>query len=219
MDSQETKVCKYCGSEIPKNAKVCPHCRKKQSHKVRNTILIILGILVLLVLLFSCMGGGGSSSDTTTSSSNSTTTTETEQSTPSTYTVGQTADVNGVDVTLNSAYQTTELDVNGLATAPSDGTVFLVLNWTVVNNSDSDVTVTQSSFESYADNATAQFSGYSIMIDGAFTSDLTLAAGRETSGNIVYEIPAGWQLFETQYKPNMFLDDSADFELTPSQVS
>ena len=26
----ETKVCKHCQTEIPKKAKVCPNCRKKQ---------------------------------------------------------------------------------------------------------------------------------------------------------------------------------------------
>lgn len=29
-EEKETKVCKYCKSEIPKKAKVCPNCRKKQ---------------------------------------------------------------------------------------------------------------------------------------------------------------------------------------------
>ena len=49
---QETKTCKYCGTEIPKSAKVCPNCRKKQSHKVRNTILIILGVLMIVIIVF-----------------------------------------------------------------------------------------------------------------------------------------------------------------------
>ena len=30
-ETPETKLCKYCKSEIPYDAKVCPHCRKKQT--------------------------------------------------------------------------------------------------------------------------------------------------------------------------------------------
>ncbi len=39
----ETKTCKYCKSEIPKGARICPNCRKKQSH--------IKGILVTFIIL------------------------------------------------------------------------------------------------------------------------------------------------------------------------
>ena len=28
-EEKETKVCKYCKSEIPKKAKVCPNCRNR----------------------------------------------------------------------------------------------------------------------------------------------------------------------------------------------
>ena len=44
------KKCKYCQSDIPKKAKVCPVCRRKQK---KNIFLIILLIIVLL-LFASC---------------------------------------------------------------------------------------------------------------------------------------------------------------------
>lgn len=43
----ETKKCKHCQSDIPKKAKVCPVCRKKQGGKAK---WIIIAILVLLFL-------------------------------------------------------------------------------------------------------------------------------------------------------------------------
>lgn len=43
----ETKKCKHCKSEIDKKAKICPNCRKKQSHIVRWIVLIIIAILVI----------------------------------------------------------------------------------------------------------------------------------------------------------------------------
>ena len=204
---QETKTCKYCGTEIPKSAKVCPNCRKKQSHKVRNTILIILGVLIVIGVFGAMFGRGGGN----------TTTTETAES--SVYTVGQTGEVNGVSVTLNSVQATDSIDVAGVPMTAPEGSVYLVTNWNVVNNSDSDVVVTQASFESYVDNQTVQPSGVSYMSDTSFTSDLTLASGRETSGDIIYEVPTSWQLFEESFKPNTLLDDSVEFQVTPDQVT
>lgn len=50
-----TKLCKYCRTEIPYDAKVCPQCRKKQSN---SGCLITFGILVVAISLFvSCSVG------------------------------------------------------------------------------------------------------------------------------------------------------------------
>ena len=58
MDNQNTemKTCKYCMTQIPKKAKICPNCKKKQSHTLR---WVVLGILVFLILV-SLFGGGNS---------------------------------------------------------------------------------------------------------------------------------------------------------------
>ena len=50
---KETIVCKYCQTEIPKKAKVCPQCRKKQGG-VGKWIAIVLVIL----FIFSVGSGG-----------------------------------------------------------------------------------------------------------------------------------------------------------------
>lgn len=53
-NTQETKLCKHCQTEIPKKAKVCPNCRKKQGGIVK---WIVVGVVVL-ILLGSCSGSG-----------------------------------------------------------------------------------------------------------------------------------------------------------------
>ena len=60
---EEKKKCKYCQSEIDKKAKVCPNCRKKQNHTVRNVVLGFIGFIIVCALI---LGGG----DTTTVSNN-----------------------------------------------------------------------------------------------------------------------------------------------------
>lgn len=56
--STETKLCKHCKTEIPKDAKVCPNCKKKQSSK-----LIPILVAVLVVVIIGAVAGGGSNSD------------------------------------------------------------------------------------------------------------------------------------------------------------
>lgn len=52
----ETKLCKHCKTEIPKDAKICPNCRKKQSSKL---IPIIIAVVVVVVI-GAIAGGSGS---------------------------------------------------------------------------------------------------------------------------------------------------------------
>ena len=49
----ETKLCKHCKTEIPKKAKVCPNCRKKQSG-IGKWILIV----VIAFILFEAVSTG-----------------------------------------------------------------------------------------------------------------------------------------------------------------
>ena len=212
MDSQETKTCKYCGSEIPKNAKVCPNCRRKQSHKVRNGILIGIGIIVLLALLFSCMGGGGSSSSDTT-------TTTTEETTQTDYTIGQTASIDGVDITLNSASVASSITTNyGFDQTPEAGYVYLITDWSVINNSDSTYYLSSSTFTTYVDNNALNSDAVTYSTSNPFQFS-EVGAGRQTGGTIVYQVPENWQLFEAEVEVNVFSSQTATFTITPSQVS
>lgn len=51
---QQTKECRHCKMEIPKEAKVCPYCRKKQGGKGK---WIAVGV-VLVLILFAAAGSG-----------------------------------------------------------------------------------------------------------------------------------------------------------------
>jgi hypothetical protein len=49
--SKGTKLCKYCQSEIPKKAKICPNCCKKQSHAITWIIVAIVVFFVIPTML------------------------------------------------------------------------------------------------------------------------------------------------------------------------
>ena len=61
---KKTKICKNCGKEIDKSAKICPECNTKQSLKTWQIILIVLGVFLVIGIIF------GESDDSTTSTSN-----------------------------------------------------------------------------------------------------------------------------------------------------
>lgn len=66
--SQETKKCKYCKSEIPADAKVCPQCRKKLKGGKLKWILLVI---VIICIAGAAAGGGSDSSSSSSGSSNS----------------------------------------------------------------------------------------------------------------------------------------------------
>lgn len=53
----QTKICKYCRSEIDNKAKICPYCHKKQSHPLLTAVAIFFG-LPFMIGLFSGLANG-----------------------------------------------------------------------------------------------------------------------------------------------------------------
>lgn len=48
MSEEKTKKCKHCKMDIPKDAKICPHCRKKQKSGILKwvVLLLIIGVVI-----------------------------------------------------------------------------------------------------------------------------------------------------------------------------
>ena len=71
---KQTKICKYCKSEIPKDAKICPHCRKRVALGMGGKIVAgFFGFIVLMIVISSISGGGSSSTSSTSGTSASAT--------------------------------------------------------------------------------------------------------------------------------------------------
>lgn len=61
MSEEKTKKCKHCKMDIPKDAKICPHCRKKQKSGILKWVVLILIIGVVI----GAVTGEDKSADTT----------------------------------------------------------------------------------------------------------------------------------------------------------
>lgn len=74
MEEQKTKKCKHCQSDIPKKAKICPVCKKKQGGKLKWVVIVIAAIVVIAII-YAIMSGDsqntteGNAGDTNTASS------------------------------------------------------------------------------------------------------------------------------------------------------
>ena len=151
----ETKLCKHCKTPIPKDAKVCPNCRKKQGGVGK---WIIIGVIVVILLAALFGGGDDKPKKVENSKVESTQQDEKKSEEPKTdvnteevkdiFEVGETAELNDVQVTLLSYKESKGSEYN----KPSDGNVFLMAEFEIVNNSDSEMNVSSvMSFEAYAD--------------------------------------------------------------------
>ncbi len=209
----ETKLCKHCKSEIPKAAKVCPNCRKKQGGIGK---WIVIGIIVVIFLAVA-FGGGD---DKPKKVENNTTTTQQgendndkkadTQETKDIFTVGETAEMNDVQVTLLNYSESKGSEYN----KPSDGNVFLMAEFEIVNNSDSEMNVSSMlSFEAYADDYALNYSLGAITENNDTQLDGTIAAGKKMKGYIGYEVPKDWSTVEIHFTDDVWSDNKFKFEI------
>ena len=194
-ETPETKLCKYCKSEIPYDAKVCPHCRKKQTP---NGCLIAIIVIVVLFILIGVAGGSSIPS------------TPTVTHAPSVYSIGDTAESNGVKVTLVNA----ETGHGSQYLTPSAGNIFVTLEFEIENDSSSDINVSSiASFEAYCDDYSVTESITAVTLSDKSTLDGNVAAGKKMNGVISYEVPEDWQNLEVTFSPSFWSNHSVTFEV------
>ena len=213
----ETKLCKHCKTPIPKDAKVCPNCRKKQGGVGK---WIIIGVIVVILLAALFGGGNDKPKKVENSKVESTQQDEKKSEEPKTdvnteevkdiFEVGETAELNDVQVTLLSYKESKGSEYN----KPSDGNVFLMAEFEIVNNSDSEMNVSSvMSFEAYADDYSLIYSFGALMDNEDRQMDGTIAAGKKMKGYIGYEVPKDWSTVEIHFTDDVWSNNKFKFEI------
>lgn len=212
-EKKETKLCKYCQSEIPKKAKVCPHCRKKQGGKLKWIIIAI----VVLAIIGSAMGGGSESENVKKADSatenieNSVSSNETEKIPAEEQTVfrkGEMAESDDVQVTMTDIMETSGSEYN----KPSDGNVFVLAEFEIANNTDKDIAVSSMlSFEAYADDYSLNYSLQALMEKDGNQLDGSIAAGKKMKGWIGWEVPEDYGTIEIHFTDSVWSNDKLVF--------
>ena len=216
-ETKETKLCKYCQTEIPKKAKICPNCKKKQSGKLKWIVIAV----IVLILIAAIAGGGGDTTPQRVDNANlPSESNEKQQGTLKTeekqeeiiFGVGETAELNGVRVTMTDYSESNGSKYN----KPSDGNVFLLIEFLIENNTDSEMAVSSMmSFEAYADDYALNYS-LSALLEKENSNQLDgqIAAGKKMKGIIGYEVPSDWQEVEIHYTDNVWSSSKFKFKIT-----
>lgn len=205
----ETKICKHCQSEIPKKAKVCPNCRKKQGGKLKWIILAV----VALAIIGSAMGGNDSKKDVKKVEEVSSDTdgkTEEQASEPveessNIFNVGDVVETEDFKITYESAVPYTS---DNEFIQPKDGCEYWEFKFKFENISDTDQSVsTMMDWECYADNSKVD----QTWIGDNNGLDAKLSAGRSAEGTLYFEVPENTEKIELEYDINFWGNDKIIF--------
>ena len=203
---EQTKKCKHCQSDIPKKAKVCPNCRKKQGGILKWILIIVIALVII-----GAIAGGEEDQPEKAESNNSLNSSVVPsvsdvEETDEPLSVGDTAEYKGVKVTLNSIAESKGSEYN----KPADGNVFLLVNFTIENNTDSDLAVSSMlSFDAYQDGYSTNYSLSALLEKTGEQLDGTIAPGKKMQGTIGYEVPVDYSEFEINYQADVW--DSTKF--------
>lgn len=213
-----TKKCKHCQSEIDKKANVCPVCKKKQGGILK---FIIIGVIVV-VILGALLNGGDedkepkkvTDNENKDDANNTSQPTVTEKPAPEdiTFTVGETAQLNDINVTFVSVNESKGSDYN----KPSDGKIFVLAEFEIENNSDKEISISSMmSFEAYSDSYSTSLSLSALIEKGDKNQlDGTIAAGKKMNGVIGYELPTDWSELEIHFTPDFWSNKKIVFIAT-----
>lgn len=98
-EENEMKICKHCRSQIPKGAKICPNCRKKQGGIVKWIVVVIIVMFVIGVAM-----GGGNEEPTAKSKKN-----ETAKNEKAEFSQNETVSFKGVDFAVTNVKKLQEV--------------------------------------------------------------------------------------------------------------
>lgn len=200
--NMKTKKCKYCKSEIPHDARICPVCKKKQG---TNGCLLVIEIVVISFIIFvALIGMSGNKNEN-----------KEEVSEKKVFGIGDTVENNGIEVTLISA----ESNAGNAYLKPGEGKMFEVLEFEISNNSEHDIVVSSlTAFEAYCDDYAANFDiRVNVLYNDKEQLDGNVADGKKIKGVIGYEVPTDFKKLEITCKPSFWSSYSVQYEVMNEQ--
>ena len=208
--SEQMKKCKHCQTEIPKKAKVCPNCRKKQGNKL-GIALIVVGVLIVIGVL----GGGDDTSQKPTDSNpqkvdtvqveeKTTIAESTVAETKNEFKVGDVVETSNLKISFLSA---SEYVSDNEFITPKDGYMYYRMEFEFENIGDTDTTISSMmNWECYADD-------YSV--DQSWIEDdqidATISAGKKVKGAVYFEVPKEAKSIVLEYKTNFWTENKVVF--------
>lgn len=202
METKEVKLCKHCQTEIPKKAKVCPNCRKKQGRGIGKWI----GIAIVFLMVIGIATSGSDDGDKPNKVGEvSTQSTPQNQEKSNVFGVGDIVETKNLRITyINASVYVSDNQF----LRPKDGYEYWKFEFKFENISDSDQTVSSMiDWECYADNSKVDQS----WIGDGNGLDATLSPGRTAQGSVYFEVPVDVENIELEYKMDFWKSDKIIF--------
>lgn len=192
--------CKHCMRQIDDNSDFCPACGKSQRTPVKKPIYKRWWFWIIVVFLFIGFSGGSGEPEIVSSSGGNVQ----NAGTPQYISVGDTAVLNNVYVTFESAKQSRGSEFF----VPSEGNVFLICEFTIENNTSSELNISSLiCFDAYVDDFATNLSITAESSVNGNSLDGTIAAGKKMNGIIAYEVPQDWSVLEIYFTPDFWDGD------------
>lgn len=212
-----TKKCKYCKTEIPKDAKICPNCKKKQGLKVWQIVLIVFVVLAVIGAFIpkddKPTSTTSSQNQASTSSSQSSQSSEEESSKEETekteFAQGETVNFKGVEYTVTNVEKTKGNEID----SAKDGYEYVIVSIKIENKSDEKIPY--SSLNWKMENSNGQEEGEAItIVDSDTALDIgELNPGGNVEGTISFEEPEGDTGLKLNFYDNILITDEATFSI------
>lgn len=223
MANEETKLCKHCQTEIPKKAKICPNCRKKQGLGCLPIGLIVVAVIIIIGVIMSGSGDKDTGSDQSEQTVSESTNTSTDESSDKDddkgkeekkkgkkdeknyVKEGESFEANGLKITVDDIDKDYEVKDNeyGLYDL-DDGYKYIATSYTFKNTGKTDAYVSIYDFDCYADNSNCE---QKFLSDGGDFINNNLSSGREVSFTTYYAVPEDAKNIELEYTSNIWTDE------------
>jgi len=117
------KKCKECGEEVSSGAKVCPKCGKDQRNFFMKHKFITFILVVVVIVAISSMGSSGNTAKVEPGKNNVQTTVK----------IGDKITTGNYEITITSVKTAKKVGVEYFNTTPSEGGIFVVVDWKYKN--------------------------------------------------------------------------------------
>lgn len=202
------KICKSCRNIIPAGSKYCPVCGAKAPQGLPTWAIVVI-CLVGVIFLIGAFNSDKpekveSTSSIRASSEPTVKATSTPKPTPTlepVFTIGDTAEMQDVRVTLHDV----RISYGESFLNPASGYVFLIFDIEIENNRENEITISSLlCFDAYADDYALELSLSGMTTDSGKQMDGEIAPGKKMRGVVAFEAPEDWQKAELRFKPSVW---------------
>lgn len=206
-EENEMKICKHCRSQIPKGAKVCPNCRKKQGGIVKWIVVVI----IVMAVIGAAMGGGNeeptAKSDDTSKENETVKNEKAEEKTE--FSQNETVSFKGVDFTVTNVEKT----VGGEFDTAKEGYEYVIVSIKIENKSEEKISYNPFDWQMENSNGQEESTTFTTVDSDTALSSGDLNAGGVVEGTLAFEQPQGDTGLKLNYYANALLDEEASFKI------